>query len=215
MRRAIVTLAAALVTLIASVAIAAPQDKTARGKITAVSGSSITLDVKGQPMTLSVDPKTEVIAKGAGTKTQEAQRTTGANPKLTDLAKVGDNVEVTYSEAGGTMMAKTIRKISTVPSDPAMASSAASKHLEGVISDVSASSLTVKPATGDAMQFMVDAKTRITGTGLSTMTREKQAKGEAVTLTDAVASGDTVEVTYTATDDMKHATAVRIIKKKM
>jgi hypothetical protein len=73
----------------------------------------------------------------------------------------------------------------------------------------------VKPATGDAMQFMVDAKTRITGTGLSTMTREKQAKGEAVTLTDAVASGDTVEVTYTATDDMKHATAVRIIKKKM
>jgi hypothetical protein len=210
MRRALVTFATALATIALLAAPAAAQEKTAKGKITALDGASITVDAAGQSMTFSVDATTNVIATGAGTKTREAQKM-GEKPKLADVVKIGDNVEVAYTEAGGKMAAKTVRKIAAVP-DPA-AAAAAPKHTEGVVSEVSGSAITLKPATGEAMTFMVDAKTRVTGTGLSTMSREKQAAGAGVTLTDAVAAGDTVEVTYAASGDMKHASAVRVIKK--
>lgn len=210
MRRALVSLATALATVALFAAPAAAQEKTAKGKITALDGASITVDAKGQSMTFSVDATTNVIASGGTTKTREAQKM-GEKPKLADIVKVGDNVEVDYTEAGGKMAAKTVRKIAAVP-DPA-AAAAAPKRAEGVVSEVSGSSITMKPATGDAMTFMVDAKTRVTGTGLGTMSKEKQEAGAAVTLTDAVAAGDTVEVTYAASGDMKHASAVRVIKK--
>ena len=215
MRRSVVAVAAALVALFLTGVSAAPQEKWARGKITAVSGASITLDVKGQAMTFVVNESTEVIARGAGTKAREAEKMTGAKPKLTDVVKVGDNVEVSYAEAGGTMTAKIVRGVGAAPATTSEAAAATgSKHMEGVVSEVSGASLTVKPATGDAMVFMVDAKVRVTGTGLGTLAKEKQAKGESITLTDAVGVGDTVEVTYTTSGDMKHGTAVRVIKKK-
>ncbi len=212
MRRAVATVAVALITLSLSAATAAEQEKTARGKVTALSGASITLDVKGQPMTFVVDNMTNVIARGAGTKTREMEKTTGAKPKLTDVIKVGENAEVSYTEAGGTMTAKAIRAVATAPTGT---SGPATQHLEGVVSDVSANSLTVKPTSGDAVTFMVDPKVRVTGQGLGTMSREKQTLGANVTLVDAVKAGDTVDVTYMAMDTMKHASAVRVVKKKM
>lgn len=210
MRRAIATFSAILMTVGLFAAPAVAQEKTAKGKITTIDGASMALDVKGQTMTFAIDAATTVIATGAGTKSREVAKTTGEKPKLTDLLKMGDNVEVSYTEAGGKMTAKTVRKVAAVPEEKSEA--AASKHLEGVVSAVSGSSLSVKPATGEAMTFMVDAKVRVTGTGLSTMTREKEAQGAGVTLAEAVAVGDTVEVTY-AGADMKHASAVRVIKK--
>ncbi len=211
MRRAVATVAAALVTLSFSAAAAAPQEKMARGKVTALSGASITLDVKGQPMTFVVEDTTTVIARGAGTKTREMEKT-GAKPKLADIIKVGENAEVSYAEAGGTMTAKSIRAVATVPTGT---SGPATQHLEGVVSEVSANAITVKPASGDAVTFMVDPKVRVTGQGLGTMSREKQTMGASVTLVDAVKTGDTVDVTYTAMDSMKHASDVRVVKKKM
>ena len=62
---------------------------------------------------------------------------------------------------------------------------------------------------------MGDPKVHVTGQGLGTMSREKQTIGASVTLVDAVKMGDTVEVSYTAMDTMKHASAVRVVKKKM
>ncbi len=110
------------------------------------------------------------------------------------------------------MTAKTIRAVATAPTGT---SGAPTQHLEGVVSEVSANSLTVKPTSGDAVTFMVDPKVRVTGQGLGTMSREKQTLGASVTLVDAVKAGDTVDVTYTAMETMKHASAVRVVKKKM
>ncbi len=94
MRRAVATVAMVLVTLSLSAAAAAPQDKTARGTVTALSGASITLEVKGQPMTFVVENTTTVIARGAGTRSRAMEQATGAKPKLTDVLKVGENAEV-------------------------------------------------------------------------------------------------------------------------
>ncbi|HSL23078.1 MAG TPA: DUF5666 domain-containing protein [Vicinamibacterales bacterium] len=210
MRRAAVVLVAALVYLSLAAVMAAPDDQWARGKVTAVSADSITIDVKGQAMTFNVDTATDVFARGAGTKTREMMKSTGKKPVLTDIVKVGDNVEISYAESGGAMVAKAIRG---GISAPAMTSAEGTRRVEGVVTAVSGTSLSVKPASGDAVTFVVDDKVRVVGRGLGTMAKEKQAEGAKVTLTDAIAVGDTIEVSYKAMGEMKHATAVSVIKK--
>ncbi|MBW8862718.1 MAG: hypothetical protein JF601_10185, partial [Acidobacteria bacterium] len=49
------------------------QTKTVKGSVTNVGASSITVKVDGKDMTFNVDAKTTVVAKGASTKTREAQ----------------------------------------------------------------------------------------------------------------------------------------------
>jgi Domain of unknown function (DUF5666) len=214
MRRAAVTFAAALVTLSLSAALAAPQEKWARGKVTAMAGNTVTIDVKGQPMTFTVEPSTHYIARGGTTMKKEAERT-GAKITLADVVKVGDNVEINYVESGGTMLAKTVRVGISAPAGTSTeAAAAASKRLDGVVSEISGSSLTVKPATGAAVTFVVEPNIPIVGQGLGTLSKEKQAKDVKLTLSDAVAVGDTVRVTYKVTGDSNHATNVRVIKKK-
>lgn len=213
MRRAAVLFAATLLTLSLSAAVAA-QEKWARGKVTAVAGNAVTIDVKGQPMTFAVDSSTQYIARGGSTMKKEAERT-GAKLTLGDVVKVGDNVEIRYVESAGSMLAKSVRVgIGASAGTSDQAAAAGSKQMDGVVSEVSGGSLVVKPASGDALSFTVDPKTRVTGQGLGTMAKEKQAAGSKLTLLDAVAVGDAVQVTYTTVGETKHATAVRILKKK-
>lgn len=212
MRRAALNIVAALVTLSLSTAAAAPQEKDVRGKVTAVSAESVTVDVNGQPMTFTVNTSTDVIARGAGTKAREAQKMTGEKPKLAEVVKVGDNVEVSYTESGGTLVAKVIR--GGLPAATATSGMReTTTKIEGVVSEVTGTALTIKPSSGEAINFMVDRDARFTGTGLGTMAKEKAAEAKKLVLTDVVAVGDTVEVTYKAMGDMKHATAVRVVTK--
>ena len=210
MRRAVLLVAAALVALSVQPANGAPEEKWARGTISAIGADSLTLTVKAETMTFTVDKDTQVITPGGGTKTRQTQAMTGEKPKLADLFKVGDNVEVRYTEADGKMHAALIRG---GVSAPAMTSGEGTKRLEGVVTAVTGTSLTIKPKEGDAVTFVIDEKVRITGTGLSTMTREKAAAGAKGVLTEAVAVGDTVDVSYKAMGEMKHASHVQVVKK--
>ncbi len=208
MRRVLFVVATALLVLPLSNASAA--EKWARGKVSAIGTDSLTVDVKGQPMTFTVDKTTEVVKSGAGTKARETMAKTGQGPTLADVLKVGDNVEVRYTEADGKMHATMVRG---GISAPAMTSEEAPKKAEGVVSEVSGTALTIKSSAGEASTFVIDEKTKIVGKGLGTMAREKKAEGAGVKLTDAVAVGDTVTVNYKAMGDMKHATTVTVIKK--
>ncbi len=211
MRRAAVSIAVALVTLSLSAALAAPQEKRARGKVTAITATAITIDVDGKPTAFGIDTaSTKFIARGGTTKTKAAERT-GIKPTLGDTVKIGDNVEITYQESGGRMLATQVRV--GVASEAGMLGEGQAT-IEGVVSEVSGATLGIRRAKGEPVTFMVDAKTRIIGQGLGTMAKEKQAAGAKLTLGDAVAVGDTVQVTYTLSGDMKHATAVRVVRKK-
>lgn len=204
---------AVLIALFVAAASAAPET-WARGAITAMGPDSITLDVKGQAMTFKVTPETDVIAPGAGTKAREVAKTTGEKPKFSDLLKVGDQVEVRYSESGGAMTADMIRAgISAGAMTSAEASKGAMKKAEGAVTAMSADSLSIKGADGTAVTFMVDDKLRVVGEGLGTMEKQKAAKGAKVTLAEAVAVGDTVQVMYTEMGEMKHASTVVVRKK--
>ena len=212
MRRAAVSFAVALVTLSLSAALAAPQEKRARGKVTAITATAITIDVDGKPTTFGIDTATtKFIARGGTTKTKAAERT-GIKPTLGDTVKIGDNVEITYLESGGRMLATQVRV--GVAAAAGVSSMGMQATIEGVASEVSGATLVITRAKGDPVTFMVDAKTRVIGQGLGTMAKEKQTAGAKLTLGDAVAVGDTIRVTYTLSGDMKHATTVRVLRKK-
>lgn len=78
------------------------------GQITALSASSMTVKSGSGETTFSIDPKTRVLARGAGAATQEA-RAAGSGPTIADLVKVGEEVVVTYRTSGKTNVASEVR----------------------------------------------------------------------------------------------------------
>jgi hypothetical protein len=81
---------------------------SASGQITAVTASSLTIKSGSGAQTFSIDPKTRVLARGAGAATKEA-KAGGGGPAITDLVKVGEEVVVTYRTAGTTNVANEVR----------------------------------------------------------------------------------------------------------
>jgi hypothetical protein len=79
--------------------------KTASGTVKSIAGTSLTIDQSGKDMMFTIDTNTKVVGKGAGTKAQAA----GGKTSISDLVGSGDKVSVTYTEAGGSMVASTVR----------------------------------------------------------------------------------------------------------
>ena len=218
MKRLIAMLGCAVLLAAVPPAAMAQATKTVKGSVTAVGASSITVKVGEKDMTFAVDAKTHVVAPGGSTKTREAKAEGKAGPMLTEVVKTGQAVEVSYHEKG--MHAATIQRIADVPAAPAAtagpAAPAAAKAqtAAGVVSAVSGSSLTVKGKAGD-VTFTVDNKTTVSGTGIGTAARKMTEAGAKPTITDLVHDGDSVSVTYHDVDGAKHASVVRIVRKKM
>jgi hypothetical protein len=189
------------------------ETKTARGTVTAMSADSVTVKVGAKDMTFNVDNKTEVIAPGAGTKSRAAKAKGETGPKLADVIKTGQAVRVTYHEMGSMNHAATIEGIASAGSSGGSTSdekkAAAAKHASGTVKSVSASSLTVTGG-GKDYTFDVDSKTNVIGTGLST---KSKAKGTKLTITEAVATGDKVTVTYHDMGGTMHASTIRVTAK--
>ena len=82
----------------------------------------------------------------------------------------------------------------------------------GTVSAVSGTSLTVKTSK-EELTFTIDEKTDVVGTGASTKTQAMKQAGQKTTLTDFVASGDTVTVRYHETGTEKHAARVTVTRK--
>jgi hypothetical protein len=192
------------------------QSKTVRGTVTAVAGDSVTVKTLDKDMTFKVDAKTDVIAKGGSTATRAAQAAGAAGPKLGDIIKVGEGIEVTYTEEAGVMHAKQIRGDVSVPSaaKPAAAAapSGAKQKATGKVTAVAGDSVTVNSGGKDWI-FKVDAKTDVIARGGSTATRAAQAAGAAgPKLGDIIKVGEEVEVEFHDMAGVNHATAIRVMK---
>ena len=219
MKRLIAMLGCAVLLAAVPPAAMAQATKTVKGSVTAVGADSITLKVGGKDMTFAVDGKTHVVAPGGSTKTREAKAEGKAGPMLTEVVKVGQAVEVSYHEQG--MHAATIKAIADAKAAPAAPAAAAAppapaakaQTASGVVSALSGSSLTIKGKAGD-VTFTVDNKTTVSGTGIGTAARKMSEAGAKPTITDLVHDGDTVSVTYHDVGGAKHASVVRIMRKK-
>ena len=205
MGRLIIGIGCALVLAAGPVLAGAQPTKSVSGTITAMTGNSITVKAGAQDMTFAIDGTTEVIAPGGGTKARAAKAEGKAGTTVSEVLKTGQAVEVKYHESG--MHAASIRTISSVPT-PSKSQTAA-----GVVSAISGSSLTVKGAS-EEWTFSVDEKTTVVGTGVGTASKKMTTEGKKPTLTSLVHEGDTVSVTYRDADAGKHATVVRITRKK-
>ena len=143
MKRLITLLGCAV--LVAGPAIA--QTKTVNGAVKEVGANTITVTSAGKDMTFNVDAKTTVVARGAGTKSKEAEAAGKTGPGIAEVLKAGQAVEVAYHEAG--MHADRVRAIAAVPPPPAAAKEGAAEQKTkpltetGVVSAVTGSSLPV------------------------------------------------------------------------
>jgi len=213
MRRTFATLALAALTVAGwAIAPVSAQDKTARGAVTAMAADTISVKVQGVDMKFAVDNKTTVEARGAGTKSKAAERAGATGPKLSEVVKVGDNVEVTYHDMGGTLHAAKIRAVATAGA--ASGAAAASKVSNGTVKSVTATSLAISGTAGGGatfdQTFTVDAQTKVVGRGAGTATK---ATGGKAAITDLVAAGDKVTVSFHDMGGTLHAAEVRVTAK--
>src|SRR5438552_1776850 len=101
----------ALVVLVGPVGVrpVAAQAKTARGTVTAVSDSSLTVKVGAEDKTFAVDSSTVLEAKGAGARSRAKGQAGAPGLHLTDIVKSGGAVVVSYTEAKGANHATRVR----------------------------------------------------------------------------------------------------------
>jgi hypothetical protein len=214
MRRGLMLIAAGLLGVLAAAPTRAQdkETKSVRGTVSQVSDNSLTVKVKDKDLTFTIDKDTEVIARGAGTKTRAAQKAGEGGIKLTEVVKVGQGVEVRYHDMGGTLHAASIRAGIDAGAGRTSLDRPRAQDATGTVSAVTADSLTISSG-GQSLTFSIDRTTRVIGRGVGTADRQKQETGTGLSITDAVGVGDTVRVSYHETGGTKQAATVTITRK--
>lgn len=219
MRRTTLRLSLAAFTLVGffGVSLTAQDTKDARGTVTAMSADSITVKAGEREMKFTVDGKTIVTAEGAGTAAREAAAAGKPGPKLAEIVKVGDAVEVAYHETGGTMHAARIRRVLSAGRGGGSTSEDRAETAQGTVQSVTSSALTIAGSSGGGSKFTqtfaVDTNTKVVAEGAGTAAAAAAAKGQSKGITDYVATGDQVTVTYQKKGDTVVATQVRVNRK--
>jgi hypothetical protein len=96
----IVALAAAVLLTGGAIAGASEKTKVAMGKVTAVSGDSLSIKAGTETLTFAIDGTTKVLGKGLGTMARE-KKAKGETFTITDGVANDDMVKVTYHDMGG------------------------------------------------------------------------------------------------------------------
>jgi uncharacterized protein DUF5666 len=194
----------------------AQESTTARGRVTALDGTSMSVKVGDHEMKFSVDKNTIVQARGGSTKTRQAQALGQPGPHLTDVLKVGQGVEINYKDKGGNKYASVVRAIPTTSTNGASAAAAApaTKVSSGVVKSVGADSMTISGSIGAGGTFLqtftIDPATKVTAKGAGTLAA---SKGGRAPFAELIKNGDTVRVAYHEQGDALHASTVRVTMK--
>ena len=214
MRRIVSTAALAAATLVALIPslVSAQSTQTARGTVTAIGADSLTVSAGDRQLTFLVDAKTVVTATGAGTANRAATASGKAGPKLAEVLKVGEAVEVTYHDLSGTLHAASVRRTRSAGAGGGAVPDAPKVEIAtGVVESVTASSITIAGSSGGGstfkQTFTIDGETKVVGRGVGTAARAKDGK---VGATDLIAVGDRVSVSYHKTGATLHAAEIRV-----
>ncbi len=212
MRRRVLALPIAVLAVITWISpqAAAQDTKTARGTVTAVAPTSVSVKAGNQEMKFTVDPNTDVTAEGAGTATRKAAAV-GKGVTLPELIKVGEAVEVRYHEKAGAMHATSIRRVSDAGSGGVSTSSPQAVTADGTVESVSGTLLTIlgsgSGGAASKQTFVVDSSTKVIGVGAGTAAA---AAGGKIAITNVVGKGDRVTVTYRKMGDALQATEILV-----
>jgi hypothetical protein len=207
-RVSMVAVLALVAALVAAPALAAPT-KWVRGPVTAMTGDSITVTVKGTASTFKIEPTTRLIARGAGT----AEREKGG-VKLADFVKVGEYVEVRYTETAGAKVATELRPMAAEEESASKekdATVSGSTSTMGTVVSITMDSIVVN-ADGKDTTFAVTPKTTVLGPGMGTKARELKAEGKPSVITAFIGPKDQVVVYYTE-GPAPAASSIRVTQK--
>lgn len=207
MRRSLLALAAVIGLAWPAVNAHAQELKTAKGTVAVIAANSVTIRAGMTEMKFDVDERTTVEAPGAGTKARQAAWQGRRGPKLAELIRAGQNVEVGYVDSGGAFHAASVRRISTVGGGIPTKSS-------GTVTALSGTSLTItggrRHGATFTQTFIIDARTHVVGKGIGTKTAESGGKPSFLGL---VGLGDKVSVSYHDEAGSLHASGVRVTGK--
>jgi hypothetical protein len=181
------------------------QTRTARGTVTDLQGNTLTVKVGDQSMAFQVDSRTIVTAEGAGTASRAAAAAGRSGPKLSDLIKAGDAVEVMYHDANGARQANKIRRTRTPGSRTNEAT--AVEQSNGTVESVTGSAITITGGGPGRQTFVVDRDTKVIARGAGTASRSREG---GVTVPDLVSVGDRVSVSYHRAGNALHAAEIRV-----
>jgi ribosome maturation factor RimP len=209
MKRVSMAAVVALVAAIMAAPASAAPTKWVRGPVTAMTGNTITVSVNGVASTYKIETTTVLAARGAGTASREP-----AGLKLAEFVKVGQFVEVRYTEAAGAKVATEVRPLAAEEESASKeknATVAGNTSASGTVVSVAADSIVVN-ADGVDVKFAVTPKTTVVGPGMGTKTRELQAAGKPAVITAYLGPKDQVVVYYTE-GAAPAATSIRLIQK--
>jgi hypothetical protein len=189
----------------------AQEQKVARGTITDVGGTSITLTVQGEPHTFTVDRQTRVEAPGGGTKMRQATVNGKAGPHLPDLLTVGQSAAVTYKDMPNPR-ASLIRAIPGVKTGGSVKTASAMRSI-GIVRAVGADWVTIGGSSGGgamfSQTFTIGPDTTVVGKGAGTASA---AAGGKAPVTQLISAGDRVSISYHKTETALLASDVRIVQ---
>jgi hypothetical protein len=190
--------------VLGAVALVNAQDKEAQGSVTAVSDSSMTISSGARSMTFVVADDTKLEVKAAARQTRQARDASTPGVKLTQYVKIGNPVLVRYKEAGGQLIALSVRPVSSAgdgsaPSEPV-------KVANGTVKAVSLSRVTLD-SSGKDLTFAINSDTNVIARGATTATK---AAGGKTTIADFVHNGDSVSITYLEQAGTMTASEVRV-----
>jgi uncharacterized protein DUF5666 len=188
--------------LVAGVRPASAQTKEARGTVTAVTDSTVTIDTGAQAIAFYVDGDTRLEVRRAAKAIQEAQPG-GAHARVNDYFETGQPILVRYREEGGKNHALNIERVGSPGSG---AAKDPSKTAEGKVTSVTPSQMTLATGGRD-LSFAI---TRDTDVLVKGATKATKTAGGSTTLATFVHAGDMVSVTYKEAAGAMTASEIRV-----
>jgi hypothetical protein len=195
------------VTMVGVLATARPVDaqaKEARGTITAVTDSTLSIKAGGQDMTFVVDSRTHLEVRSAQRDLQKAQAGS-PSPRVNSFFEPGQIVLVRFEEEKGRNHALDISRVGSTGAGGGSVSNP-DKISDGKVKLVTASQLIID-ANGKEMTFAITGDTNVLARGASTATK---AAGGGTPITTFVHMGDTVSVSYKDAAGKMTASEVRV-----
>jgi hypothetical protein len=188
--------------IIGVLAIARPADaqtREARGTVTAITDTTLSIKAGAQELTFYVDGETHLEVRAAERNLQRAQPG-NPSPRVSSFFEPGQAVLVRYREEKGRNHALDISRVGSA------ASGESQKISEGKVTLVTPSQITIDD-NGRALTFGISGDTNVLVKGA---TKATKAAGGSTPITTFVHTGDMVSVSYKESNAKMMASEVRV-----
>ena len=180
------------------------QTKEARGTVTAVTDSTLSMKAGAEQLTFVVDSETHLDVRTAQRDLQQAQAGK-PSPRVNNFFEAGQVVLVRYREEKGRNHALDISRVSSTGAGGGSISDPA-KISDGKVKSVTDSQVVID-AGGREMTFAISGDTNVLAKGA---TKATKAAGGSTTITTFVHPGDQVSVSYHEAGAKMMASEVRV-----